>query len=468
MSIRLRLTLWYAAVLALVLIAFGAAVYAAMRQTLTTHLDNLLLGQLHELDEDFERVKDNKAIADSARHTSHEAPGFEFQVSTIAGKPIFRSAGLGRVGLPVPEFKDGSTLRDRVRTPAKGAFRVISRKVTGPEGPLVIQAASSLAEDDRRLGELLSVLLVLVPLGIVFALGGGYWLARRALAPVDRMRETAEGITATRLDQRITTPEQKDELGRLAATLNGMIARLEHSFSEMQQFTADAAHELRTPLAIIRNEAEVALRTTRDAQDYQRSLENILEETERLTRLSDQLLYLCREDSGLQKGSPQQVQLDELAREVASHMQAVANEKGVTIDLRALQPCAVFADPDRLRRVLFNLLDNAIKYTPAGGNVSMATRVAGAQAQLIVSDTGIGIPAEHLPRVFDRFYRVDQARSGNGQVPTGTGLGLAICRAIVTSHGGTISVAANDAHGTDVTVALRSAGSRQPAMEAKA
>jgi len=230
-----------------------------------------------------------------------------------------------------------------------------------------------------------------------------------------------------------------------------MIGRLEQSFAEMQRFTADAAHELRTPLAVIRNEAEVALRSPRSPAEYARVLENLLEETNRLTTLAEQLLFLSRQDAGLHENVQESVATHELVGEVVTNMQLVAQEKGVTLVLEENQPCRLSSDPRQLRRVLYNLLDNAIKYTPPPGRASVHSTVTPAGWALRVTDTGVGIAPEHLPHIFDRFYRIDPARSSNG---AGAGLGLSICRAIVRSLGGQIQAESSVGQGTAFVVVL--------------
>jgi heavy metal sensor kinase len=319
---------------------------------------------------------------------------------------------------------------------------------------VVVQAATSLASIDQELAALLTVLLFSGPLALVCALVGGYLLARKALAPVDRMVQTAEEITATRLDRRIDVTKTDDELGRLARTLNGMIARLERSFDEVRRFTADAAHELRTPIAVLRNEAEVTLRMPREPDHYRRVLEDQLEELERLSRLAERLLFLCREDAGLVPMSRELVQLDAVVTDVVEHMRVVAEEGAVRLEADRIAPCRVKGDEDQLRRLLFNLLDNAIKFTPPEGKVAIETACADARVRISVADSGIGIPAEHLPHVFKRFYRVDAAR---GREVGGTGLGLAIARSIALAHEGSIEIESTDGQGTLVTLTLPAA-----------
>ncbi len=293
------------------------------------------------------------------------------------------------------------------------------------------------------------MLLLTVPPVVAGALGGGYLLARKALAPVDRMVATAKEITLTRLDRRLTAPNSSDELGRLANTFNDMIARLQRSFDEIRRFTADAAHELRTPLASMRTDAEVALRAPRSPENDERVLESMLEEIERLTRLVTQLLFLCREDAGLPPGPRLLVRLDEIVLDATNHMHVVAKEKGLQLEAPNFRPCLVYGEADRLRQLFFNVIDNAIKFTPAGGLIKVSSDLSNGSINVIVSDSGAGIPDADLPRVFDRFYRADPSRS---QAVDGTGLGLAICRSITEAHGGHITVRNNAGNGCTVSV----------------
>ena len=451
-SIRWRLTLWYGAVLALVLAVFGGSVYLLMRHALLERAGAGLLMESAEVEQEIERARDAQVLSTwlERRFTHH--PGFDIQVTTLQGENVFRSARIRDSGLPVPASPPapGRTLFIE-RNLDRGRFQISNRGVVGPRGPLVVQVAAPLAQTDHELAELLAVLGLAGPLALVFALVGGYFLAGRALAPVDRMTVEAGAITAAHLDRRLQVGKHGDELDRLALTLNGMIARLERSFEETRRFTADAAHELRTPLAVIHNAAEVALSSPREADQYRRFLEDILEEEERLKRLAEQLLFLCREDAGLSPEVRQPIRLDSIIRQAAEPMGELAGANGLTLIVDSLSPCLVSGDPDALRRLLFNLLDNAIKYTTEGGSVHVGSDCSGGFATLTVSDTGIGIPPEHIPHIFDRFYRVDQGRSRD---IGGIGLGLAICRAIVESHGGTIKLESDEGKGTKVLVTL--------------
>jgi heavy metal sensor kinase len=328
---------------------------------------------------------------------------------------------------------------------------VVSERARGPDGDLTIQVARSLAHFDHESRELLFTFLLTGPLALLAAVGGGYFLARRALAPVDRITATANQITADQLSRRIEFPNPDDELGALGQTLNRMIGRLEQSFAEMQRFTADAAHELRTPLAVIRNEAEVALRAPRSPESYCQVLENLLEEVNRLSKVAEQLLFLSRQDAGLQPPTQEELVTEDLLQDVVGNMQLVAQEKGVSLVLQENVPCRIMSNARQLRRALYNLLDNALKYTQPPGRVTVLGVASANHWQVTITDTGIGIPPEHLPHVFERFYRVDPARAGDGG---GAGLGLAICRSIIQGLRGRIDLESQAGRGTTVRVII--------------
>jgi two-component system heavy metal sensor histidine kinase CusS len=451
-SIRWRLTIWYGAVLSAVLVFSDVAIYFLLRHYLLVLTDASLREELTELVNEVARAKSLGGLPAELgiRFSSHE--GYEFQVTTAEGDTVFRSDGLGTRSLPLPRAPGSTPYYQTMTLEPMGHARLGSRSAGGPEGQFIVEAAVSLAPNDRAVSELLAVLLTTGPLAVAGALGGGYLLARKALAPVDRMVLEAAEITATRLDRRLDTSSPDDELGRLSRTLNDMIGRLERSFGEVRRFTADAAHELRTPLSVMRTAAEVALRAPRSAEQDGKVLEDLLEEVERLTRLVSQLLFLCREDAGIETGPRAPVRLDEVAREVAGHMLIMAQEKAVTLVVDCPRPCIVQGDHDRLRQLLYNLLDNAIKYTPPGGVVTVRDGSINGHSQIVVADSGVGIPAEHLPHVFERFYRVDPARGTEG----GTGLGLSICRSIADAHHGKLLIESPNGHGTTVILSLPS------------
>ncbi len=450
LNIRWKLTLWYGGVLAVVLVAFSTVVYLTMRHQMLGRIDQGLTEELADVLYEVKRAGDARSLHEwlDRRFSRHE--GFDFQITRPAGWRFFANVRLGETFLPLPGEATASASFASVPVDSSGRWRIVSLLAQGPEGPLTVQVARSLAPFDQESAELLNTFLLTCPVTLLIAVSGGYFLARHAMRPVQTMTRSANQISADRLNQRIDVDNPDDELGALARTLNQMIDRLERSFTEIQRFTADAAHELRTPLAVIRNEAEVALRATRTPEEYCRVLENLLEETNRLSTLADQLLFLCRQDAGLQSAKPETVAMDILVKEVVGNMHLVAEAKGIQLSLDNEFQAHVIADPSQLRRLFYNLLDNAIKYTMTGGKVMVSAQSTNGILSIAIQDTGTGIPQEHLPHIFERFYRVDPARTGE----TGAGLGLALCQSVVKGVGGTIRVHSQVGQGTNVFVDL--------------
>ncbi|MDR3620708.1 MAG: ATP-binding protein [Paludisphaera borealis] len=453
LSIRLRLTLWYGAVLATVLAVFSVSVYLLMDRLLESRTDQALDHQMVVMEGQISRADNERMLRDHLTWQFDQHPVYEMQVTENGDNTWLRSERIVDIGLPKSiahgNLKEG--VFEDVDLPLEGRHRMLSKEIVTPYASLLVQIAHGSTQNDKHLGELREILLFTGPALLVCALGCGYLLARKALAPVDRLAAEADKITATRLDLRLDSLNPDDELGRLTRTLNGMIARLERSFGEIQRFTADAAHELRTPLAALRNEAEVTLRQSREPQFYRHTLENMLEEIDHLTRMTENLLFLCREDAA-DKPSFADLRLDELARGVTEHMRIVANADQLELDLvEPLAPCIVHGDHDRLRRLLFNLIDNSVKYTPAEGRIHVGLDFRHGQARLYVEDTGIGIASEHFPNIFDRFYRVDSARPRHSSA---TGLGLAICQSIAVAHEGDLEIESQPGRGTRITMVV--------------
>jgi heavy metal sensor kinase len=310
---------------------------------------------------------------------------------------------------------------------------------------VVLRAARSEDRLRTQLSEILVVLVLGLPLIVALAGLGGYGLARRALAPIDHLASEARRITADRLHDRLSVANPTDEIGRLAAVINETFARLESSFDKLRRFTADASHELRTPLAVIRGLGEVELRETRTAGEYKETLGSILEEVDRLTNLVDTLLRLSHGDAGTVKVSRQSFDVGQLTREVVSSLTILAEERRQRIDLNVPDGIVVCADRLVLREAITNVIDNAIKYGPEASTVDVHLQAADGHAVLAIHDAGPGIPAEHRERIFDRFFRVDEARSRD---QGGAGLGLAIAKWAVEVNGGSIWVVDNAAGGS--------------------
>lgn len=288
----------------------------------------------------------------------------------------------------------------------------------------------------QQLREILVVLVLGLPLIVVLAGLGGYVLARRALSPIDHLAGEARRITAERLHERLSVPNEHDEIGRLAAVINDTFARLESSFAQLRRFTADASHELRTPLSVIRGIGENALRETRTHPEYKDAMGSMLEEVDRLTRLVDTLLKLSRGDAGTIRLAHDVLDLGDLTREVVSSLGILAEERQQRLQVVAEENVRVSADRLVLRDAITNVVDNAIKYGPSRSTIDVRVEADGDQVTLTVADAGPGIPVEHRERIFDRFYRVDDGRSRD---MGGTGLGLAIAKWAVEANGGRIS-----------------------------
>lgn len=456
LNIRWRLTCWNTVAFAAVLLLLSAGVYGLVRHALYSQADRMLAAQFEELHRDPRMASEPLNRLQHWVHEFREHVGILAVVFDSTDTVVALTEGLAPVAAPSPPLKATDDPRfETSALPILGRQRTLFGRLRaggGQEYRVLLMAP--LREADKELGHVLTALWLAVPLSLLLAGGVAYGLARKALWPVERLRTAADEITADHLDQRLAVLNPTDELGRLATTLNNMIARLEESFERMKRFTADAAHELRTPLAVVRNEAEVTLRAPRTPAEHGQVLENILVQIERLTNMVDQLLFLCRQDAGLQPIERRRVAVTDVLHEAADHVQIIAEEKGLSLSLRladARAQAAVLGDPDRLRRAFVNLLHNAVKYTSTGGEVAVECKTDGEWITVAIHDTGSGIPTEHLPHIFERFYRADPSRTGE---TGGTGLGLSICETIIKAHAGRIQVSSVVNRGTDVSVIL--------------
>jgi len=460
MPLRVRLTLWYGTALALILVVFGGALYAVLAHGLRDQIDRSLEGaaavavravEKHGIGpflpfEDLAAEFPELAVLDKT-----------FQIFSPAGKITIQSPNLGHQDIPLSPMALASALNgqatfESARFQDGSTFRLLSVPIR-ENGVLVniVQVGTSLQPIEEMLHRLVLVLLVSAPIALAAALGGGWFLADRALRPVEAIIQAAQRIAAGDLTQRLAVPSTLDEIGRLAATFNDMIARLEASFRQVRQFSADASHELRTPLTVIKGEAELALRRPRPAEDYRLVLESTLEEIDRMTRIVDELLFLSRTDLGEVAIESLPVRLDTLVEDIRRQTAVLGQEHGVQVTVGSVDPAPVLGDELRLRELLLNLVDNAVKYSRPGGKVEIALVREGTTARLSVTDQGIGIAPEEQGRIFDRFYRTDAARA---HAKKGTGLGLSICKWIAEAHHGRIEVQSKVGEGSKFTVVL--------------
>ncbi len=345
----------------------------------------------------------------------------------------------------------GTTVRTtEVLGPDREQFRILAAPIERPRGTEAIVVATSMDSVDSSVRRLEALLLVAGPAALIAAGFGGWWLARRALRPVARMTGEAAEIGMTRLDERIEVPDTADELARLAETLNGMLDRLEHGVEERRRFTSDASHELRSPLAVMAAEIDVSVRSPDLHPEAREVLSSAREEVERMTVTVEDLLTLARIDEGRLDLVRTPVELRTLAASVAQKFATIGERRGIRMDADG-EEVIVPADRERLEQVVTNLVDNAVKFSRPDSTVRIRSWRDGNEAGISVTDAGPGIPAELLPRVFDRFYRVDPARSRNGG---GSGLGLAICREIVEAHGGRLRATSTVGAGSTFTISL--------------
>jgi heavy metal sensor kinase len=451
-TIRWRLTLWNSLGLAVMLLVFAGLVYGLLRHALYGQIDRRLLDAFGQLEQDTGIATEPDARLRHWIYEWREHENLSAVVYDAEGKVWERTEQLavGSVPPAPPVAATGHRLQDKA-IPILGRQRALSGSVVVGDRPSTVLIMAPLEDVDHELAELGTVLATAVPIVLLLSGGLGYVLARKALAPMEQLRRSTEEITAERLDRRLPVLNREDELGRLTETFNAMIGRLERSFAEIRRFTADASHELRTPLTAIRTEAEVALAKPMTLAEHEQLLGSILEECDRLTRLTDQLLALAREDVRAACQARERVDLAALVGEVAETMRPVADAKELRLHVEVNGASWVLGDAARLREVFFNLIDNGIKYTPEGGEVVLRVGQNGLEAVVTVRDTGMGIAPEHLPHVFDRFYRVDKARS---RAEGGTGLGLSIAQNIAAAHGGRIELASTPGQGTTCTVRL--------------
>ena len=303
----------------------------------------------------------------------------------------------------------------------------------------------------ETLDEFAWTLLLASPAVLLLAATAGYFISRRALDPVDRITRTAQAITAQSLARRLPLRGVDDELERLSNTLNGMFARLDDAFRRTREFTADASHELRTPVAIIRSTAEVTRAQPRSAREYEAALDRILSETERTSRLIDDLLLLARADAGADSDPMEPIDLAQSLGDACEEGYILARAAGLRFTTAIPPTCATIGDPEGLRRLFLILLDNAVKFTPAGGAVGVTMTIRDLVAEIEIRDTGVGVAADDLPHIFERFYRVSPDRS---RTTGGVGLGLAIAQWIATCHNGRIAVESEPGAGSVVRVTL--------------
>lgn len=443
-SLRARLTLWYTVLLSVPLIIFAVVSYLIFAAALDRRTDRFIGDALTAFAGELSAERRTALTAvDAMRSTIDEVRFRDLQVT------IVDSVGRVVVATPNPDPAVQAALlsrlgRDRAATAftlrsVNGNARVLARTLSIDVNRYRLTGAYPLGDVEEVLGRIRAMFLVAIPILVLSAATGGYFLARRSLAPVAAMGAQAASITASSLDQRLTVGgEGGDELVGLGQVINRLLDRLEEAFAQQRRFVADASHELRTPAAILRTEADVTLtRGHRPEAEYRASMGVIQSAATRLTRIVEELFLLARSDAGHLVARPEPIQLEDVVDEAVRAVQAVAERRGVRIELRHLIEAPATGDPDLLGRLLLNLLDNAIKYSPPGGVVEVTMVPGDGRCEITVFDSGPGIPATAQAHIFERFFRVDSARSrSESSTTSGAGLGLAIARRIADMHAG--------------------------------
>jgi len=453
-SIRVRLTLWYLLVFGSLLIAFSAYIYSSISSDMRKRFDASLLRTAQAMASYFTEFAERKNVLRGAEETIRElkegrelaaifregqlltASG-EGVTAAIASTKILDAVGPGREPVLATEPKLNKRLV------------VVPFQVEG--GNYLVAVLEPLDKLEGQIGHMRNIIFLALPSVLVLAAVGGFLLARKSLEPVVTISEQAEHISAKNLNERLKVTNPHDELGHLTEVFNALLSRLDASFRVMREFMADASHELRTPLAIINGEAQVSLSQDRTPDEYRQALGIVRDQAKRMARIVSDMLALARADAGEQHLRVEELYLNDLVEECSRAAQALAVPKGVQLTYEAGEDISFLGDEELLKRMVVNLLDNAIRYTPAGGAVSVKLMCEQSCARLVISDTGVGIPPECAGRVFDRFYRVDDSRArANG----GSGLGLSIVKLVAESHRGSVELVSEPSRGSTFTVSL--------------
>ncbi|MEA2165896.1 MAG: two-component system, OmpR family, sensor kinase [Thermoanaerobaculia bacterium] len=451
-SVRARLTLWYTAILALVLIIFSAVSYVQLARAIRAETDTSLADTAHE----FAAAFDPADLAGRNALLDFRYGDREILVLSPRGDVVMTSKS--RIGP-----NERKLIGDFVRGGGRGlqtipggeeddGVRIIATRIDVGGTPYTVVVARELDEQADRLESAAHAVFLGIPVALLVAAAGGYLLARKSLAPVTTMSMKARQIGAETLDERIETGNERDELGFLAVTLNGLLERLQGSFETQRRFMTDASHELRTPIAIIQGEADVTLaRSGRSASEYRESIEVMQRAARKLTRIVQNLFLLARGDAGRYPTSMSRFYLGEILADCVRGMRSVAQARGVSLTCSVPEDRVIVADEELIHRLVLNLVENAVKFTPGGGRVSVALEDDGSRYVIRVTDSGEGIAPADRERIFERFYRGDRTRPTNA---AGAGLGLPIARWIAEVHGGELRLGDSGPGGSEFIAVL--------------
>jgi len=478
-SVRVRLTLWYTSVLVLVLVVLSCATYFILRRSTAQRVDNniaeiseafLTTVQAEARDEEgsngFKEAAQEAMIEHRFRDQIYvimNGKGEVLLTSDEASSAFSAATSLTTAILSSDSFRElaaDSSRGDRVFRNVRGrrgGYRGYARHFQVYGEPYTLIVLQSRHPQEEMLEEIAVTFLWAIPAAVVLASAGGYFLARASLAPVVGMSTQAGRISAANLHERLPVHNPRDELGQLAASFNSLLDRLDESFERQRRFMSDASHELRTPVAILRGEADVALsREERPAEEYRESLTVLRDESQRLTHIVEDLFTLTRADAGQYPLTRRDFYLDELVADCAHTTRTLALAKHISVYCESGEELLINGDEGLLRRMILNLLDNAIKYTPEDGQINVECRRVDGEYAVRITDSGGGIPVEVHQSIFERFFRVDKARSRTDRdaVGAGAGLGLSIARWIAQAHEGRLELVRSDSSGSTFAVFL--------------
>jgi heavy metal sensor kinase len=461
-SIRFQLTAWYASLVTAVFVLLGILMFAGLSHYLEKNLAENQLRRASQIGDtllvNVKRTGDFYVISEIKALYAPENNDRFIRITRQDGTVLYRSDSPRDQSFQAADIAPLTLSKEKEaaikqKLPGDRTLLIGALNFQTPDGSrFLVEVGAPTTAIESMLARLRFQLLVGLPLIVALAVSGGYLLIRRALAPVDQIAKKAEQITQHNLSERLPVTRTADELERLSISLNRMIARLEDAFLNSKRFVADASHELRTPLTVMRGELESLAQDQQLAPQLRESVGSVLEEVERLAKIVEGLLAISRLDAGEAQTEWVRFDLAELATTTADQMSLLAADKRVSVTCTAASCVFVQGDRARLKQVIVNLLDNAIKYTPERGSVNVSVTARNGRAVLEVTDTGPGIPAEALPHVFDRFYRVDQVRSRD---LGGSGLGLSIVKSICTAHGAEVRAYSTPGKGSRFEVELR-------------
>lgn len=459
LPIKWRLTIWYGAVLSLILIIFASGIFIYFKNSLQESIDAKIRSIGEVLSSSMTDTHNTSVFGNFERYLENvlgkKPKGKFIQIMDSSGRIGAKMSDIEGEALPTSFSALERAMRGEVvyetieRTSPRLRMITIpimeNKKVTS-----VVQVGTSLEDFDETIKKLLLIMIISIPSSICVTIIVGYFMAKKALRPVDQIRRAAVKISSSNLDERIDIVGRRDELGRLAETFNAMIGRLKDAFQRINQFSIDVSHELKTPLTILKGETEVALRKEREKQDYQELLKSNLEEIDRMSCIIDDLLLLSKADTKEIKLNVEDVALRDLIMDVCMDMKVVADKKNVELETSELEDIRLKGDELKLRRMLLNVVENGIKYSHTGGKVSVSSYANNGYAKIDIMDNGIGISEEDIKYIFDRFYRADRSRKRE----SGSGLGLSISRWIAEAHKGSIEVKSQSSQGSMFTIKL--------------